>query len=257
MTRKEKLVMEIAEVRYQLRTLKGQLAVSPEDYYNSRMYQLEVKNNKVYELEEQLKGLKESLEKAKLDTQIQQRTEAYYATEEGKAYKAERQQAVEEITNKWQALEDETIRTLDEQIKHRLGAHWGVGTLRDTYLEIGVCHPEIPGKFYFGQTAEIYCSLDIWKEKQRFEINVGTCGSTDLLGGSTLVVFLLTAGQGDEQLGVTVICNIELHTDYRQTLLLYGALQLVEFLAAQKKLAVTTRIMFSPTAPPVFHNLHI
>jgi hypothetical protein len=86
MTRKEKLVMEIAEVRYQLRTLKGQLAVSPEDYYNSRMYQLEVKNNKVYELEEQLKGLKESLEKAKLDTQIQQRTEAYYATEEGKAY---------------------------------------------------------------------------------------------------------------------------------------------------------------------------
>ena len=82
-------------------------------------------------------------------------------------------------------MEDETIRTLDEQIKHRLGAHWGVGTLRDTYLEIGVCHPEIPGKFYFGQTAEIYCSLDIWKEKQRFEINVGTCGSTDLLGGNT------------------------------------------------------------------------
>ena len=51
MTRKEKLVMEIAEVRYQLRTLKGQLAVSPEDYYNSHMYQLEVKTNKVYELE--------------------------------------------------------------------------------------------------------------------------------------------------------------------------------------------------------------
>ncbi len=184
MTRKEKLVMEIAEVRYELRTLKGQEAVMPEDYYNSHMYQLEVKTNKVYELEKQLKGLKESLEKAKLDTQIKERTEAYYATEEGKAYKAERQQAVEVITNKWQELEEETIRTLDEQIKHRLGAHWGVGTLRNTYLEIGICHPEIPGKFYFGQTADIYCSLDIWKEKQRFEINVGTCGSTDLLGGN-------------------------------------------------------------------------
>ena len=47
------------------------------------MYQLEVKTNKVYALEEQLKGLKESLEKAKLDTQIKERTEAYYATEEG------------------------------------------------------------------------------------------------------------------------------------------------------------------------------
>ena len=118
MTRKEKLVMEIAEVRYELRTLKGQEAVMPEDYYNSHMYQLEVKTNKVYELEEQLKGLKESLEKAKLDTQIKERTEAYYATEEGKAYKAERQQAVEVITNKWQELEDETIRTLDEQSKY-------------------------------------------------------------------------------------------------------------------------------------------
>jgi hypothetical protein len=185
MTRKEKLVMEIAEVRYELRTLKGQEAVMPEDYYNSHMYLLEVKNNKVYELEEQLKGLKESLEKTKLDNQIKERTEAFYATEEGMAFKAERQQEAGWLIDDWSKLEEDTLRTLDEQIKHRLGAHWGVGTIRNTYLEIGILDPTAERKFYFGQTAEIYCSLDIWKEKQRFEINVGTCGSTDLLGGNT------------------------------------------------------------------------
>ena len=85
--------------------------------------------------------------------------------------------------DEWSTLEEKTIRTLDEQIKHRLGAHWGVGTLRNTYLEIGILDPTAERKFIFGQSADIYCSLDIWNEKQRFEINVGTCGSTDLLGG--------------------------------------------------------------------------
>ena len=184
MTHKEKLVMEIAAVRYELRTLKGQEAILPEDYYNSHMYHLEVKTNKLYELEKQLEGLKESLEKTKKDNQIKERTEAYYATEEGKAFKVERQQEAGKLMDEWSALEDETLRTLDEQIKHCLGAHWGVGTLRNTYLEIGILDPSSERKFYFGQTADIYCSRDIWNEKQRFEINVGTCGSTDLLGGN-------------------------------------------------------------------------
>ena len=78
-----------------------------------------------------------------------------------------------------------------------------------------------------------------------------------LLDRSTLVVLLLTAGEGDEQLRIAVLSDVKLHTDDGKTLLLHGPLELVQFLAAEKKLAVASRIMLSPTSPPVLRDVHI
>ena len=78
-----------------------------------------------------------------------------------------------------------------------------------------------------------------------------------LLDVSALVVFLLTAGQSYQKLRITVIRDIELDTYYRQTLLLHSPLELVQFLAAEQKLAVTARIVLSPTSPPVLRNVHV
>ena len=196
MTRKEKLVMEIAEVRYELRTLKGQEAVMPEDYYNSHMYQLEVKTNKVYELEEQLKGLKESLEKAKLDTQIKERTEAYYATEQGQAFKRECEEKRILLGNEYDCAESATLELIESHLQATLGKQWRANRLSTSYVELAVVDAD--NKPIFGQSVSIYYEKKCWLSGERFQINVGTCGSHDLLPeerGYTMADFYIGIGK--------------------------------------------------------------
>ena len=49
----------------------------------------------------------------------------------------------------------------------------------------------------------------------------------------------------------------ELDSDDGKTFFLDCPLELIEFLTAEKELAVAARIMLAPAAPPVFSNMHI
>ena len=78
-----------------------------------------------------------------------------------------------------------------------------------------------------------------------------------LLDGCSLIVFLLTASQGDQQLCISVIGNEELDCHYGQSLLLDRALQTCELTLCQQKLALTARVMLSPASPPILCHMHV
>ena len=78
-----------------------------------------------------------------------------------------------------------------------------------------------------------------------------------LLDGSALVIFLLTAGKSNEELGITIISNIELDSDDGQSFFLDRTLKLIQFLTAEEQLTVTSRIVLSPTSPPLLRYMHI
>ena len=184
MTKQEQLVIEIYRIKNEINTINGKATIDLDAFPGTFDFYKEVKHNKVYELEQRLDGLKRALETIKREMAIRQRREAFYATPEGQTLKTNTEAEIERLREAWEQAEQQIELTLQEQIQHRLGAHWGVNRLRDTYLEIGILDPTAERKFIFGQTADIYCSRDIWNEKHRFEINIGTCGSTNLLGGT-------------------------------------------------------------------------
>lgn len=183
MTKKEQLVIEIYRIKNEINTINGKKTIDLDAFPGTFDFYKEVKTNKVFELEQRLDSLKRALETTQREMAIRQRRDAYYTTAEGQAFKAETEAQIEQLREAWEQVEQQTSQQLEEQLQHHIGTHWGVGRLHDTYLEIGILDSTAERKFLFGQTADIYCSLDIWKDRQRFEINIGTCGSTDLLGG--------------------------------------------------------------------------
>ena len=177
--------MEIYNIKNEINILKGKETIDLDAFRNTNDFYREVAGNKVYELEHRLEGLRRELENTKVRMAQKAVADAFYATEEGQVFKANIEAKIEKVRDQWGELENETIRTIEEQLQHCLGVHWGVGMFRDTHLEIGILSNKPDRKFIFGQTADIYCSLDCWNKKMRFDINFGTCGSTDLLGGNT------------------------------------------------------------------------
>ena len=81
-----------------------------------------------------------------------------------------------------------------------------------------------------------------------------------LADGGALVEFLLTSGEGDVQLGITVIGYVAAGSDDGKTLVLYGQSQVSQFFFSKQKLSVTNRVVSTPRCPEIggdIHSLHV
>ena len=179
MTRKEKLLVEIYNLRNQIAVVKGDNQENIDELVQSYKFRDEAAGWKEYELKLRIEELKKSLEKAKVEAAQQAAADAFYATEEGQAFKRECQEKRALLCIEFDETESRTLLDLQTMVSTALGAQWQVGRLSTTYVELAVVDAD--NKPIFGQSVSIYYEKRCWLGGERFQINVGTCGCHDLL----------------------------------------------------------------------------
>ena len=179
MTRKENLLKEVYNLRNQIAKVKGNDIVNIDELVQSYKFRDEAADWKEYELKLRIEELTKSLEKAKVEAAQQAAADAFYATEEGQAFKRECQEKRDMLAIEFDSAESATLKLLESHIQVTLGEQWRVGRLSTTYVELAVVDTE--NKPIFGQSVSIYYEKKCWLGGERFQINVGTCGNHDLL----------------------------------------------------------------------------
>ena len=179
MTRKEKLLVEIYNLRNQIAEIKGNTIVNIEEFSQTRKFRDEAAGWKEYELKLRIEELKKNLEKAKVEAAQQAAADAFYATEQGQVFKRECQEKRETLAIEFDSTESATLELIESHIQAALGKQWRAGRLSTSYMELTVVDAE--NKPIFGQSVSIYYEQKCWLGGERFQINVGTCGSHDLL----------------------------------------------------------------------------
>ena len=179
MTRKENLLVEIYNLRNQIAVVKGDNQENIDELVQSYKFRDEAAGWKEYELKLRIEELKKSLEKAKVEAAQQAAADAFYATEEGQAFKRECQEKRALLCIEFDETESRTLLDLQTMVSTALGAQWQVGRLSTTYVELAVVDAD--NKPIFGQSVSIYYEKRCWLGGERFQINVGTCGCHDLL----------------------------------------------------------------------------
>ena len=196
MTRKENLLVEIYNLRNQIAEIKGNTIVNIEEFSQTRKFRDEAAEWKEYELKLRIEELKKSLEKAKVEAAQQAAAEAFYATEQGQVFKRECQEKRETLAIEFDSTESATLELIESHIQAALGKQWRAGRLSTSYMELTVVDAE--NKPIFGQSVSIYYEKKCWLGGERFQINVGTCGSHDLLPeerGYTMADFYIGIGK--------------------------------------------------------------
>ena len=89
MTRKENLLIEIYNLRNQIAEIKGNKIVNIEEFSQTRKFRDEAAEWKEFELKLRIEQLGANLAQAKTEAEQQAATDAFYATEEGQAFKRE------------------------------------------------------------------------------------------------------------------------------------------------------------------------
>lgn len=179
MTRKENLLKEVYNLRNQIALIKGEEQVNIDELVQSYKFRNEAAEWKEYELKLRIEALTEGLEKLKVEAAQRAAADAFYATDKGQAFKRECQEKRALLAAEYDTVESSTLINLEILINTALGLRWKVGRLSTSNLELGIKGAD--GRFIFGQTTTIYYGFERWANKERFEINVGTCGSHDLL----------------------------------------------------------------------------
>ncbi|MBQ9961886.1 MAG: hypothetical protein IJO90_00805 [Alistipes sp.] len=179
MTRKEKLLVEIYNLRNQIAEIKGNTIVNIEEFSQTRKFRDEAAEWKEYELKLRIEELKKSLEKAKVEAAQQAAADAFYATEQGQVFKRECQEKRETLAIEFDSTESATLELIESHIQAVLGKQWRAGRLSTSYVELAVVDAD--NKPIFGQSVSIYYEKKCWLGGELFQINVGTCGSHDLL----------------------------------------------------------------------------
>lgn len=179
MTRKENLLKEVYNLRNKIAEVKGDDQVNIDELVQSYKFRDEAAGWKEYELKLRIEELTKSLEKAKVEATQQAAADAFYATEEGQAFKRECGEKRALLCIEFDETESRTLLDLQTMVSTALGAQWQVGRLSTTYVELAVVDAE--NKPIFGQSVSIYYEKKCWLGGERFQINVGTCGCHDLL----------------------------------------------------------------------------
>ena len=215
MTRKENLLVEIYNLRNQIAEIKGNTIVNIEEFSQTRKFRDEAAEWKEYELKLRIEELKKSLEKAKVEAAQQAAADAFYATEQGQAFKRECQEKRGTLAIEFDSTESATLELIESHIQAALGKQWRAGRLSTSYMELTVVDAE--NKPIFGQSVSIYYEQKCWLGGERFQINVGTCGSHDLLPeerGYTMADFYIGIGK--------LHANIELLETIKDALFYYA-----------------------------------
>ena len=196
MTRKENLLIEIYNLRNQIAEIKGNKIVNIDEFSQTRKFRDEASEWKEFELKLRIEELKKNLEKAKVEAEQQAAADAFYATEEGQAFKRECEEKRILLCNEYDSTESATLELLESHIQAALGEQWIAGHLSTSYVELMVVDAD--NKPIFGQSVSIYYEKKCWLGGERFQINVGTCGSHDLLPAdrtNTMAEFYIGIGK--------------------------------------------------------------
>ena len=184
MTRKETLLKEVYAIRNLIAEVKDKEQEDLEALINTWKFKDEAKRWKEYELKIRIEQMQELLEIAKKDTAVKNATEDYYRTPEGAAAKAETEAKMEQTEALFYETKEQVISDINAELKKHIGAEWLVTTLSDSSMTFGIINPEKPEDLIFGQRAELYYDRRRFGYdncKERFELNVGTCGGHELL----------------------------------------------------------------------------
>ena len=196
MTRMENLLKEVYNLRNQIAKVKGNDIVNIDELVQSYKFRDEAADWKEYELKLRIEELTKSLEKAKVEAAQQAAADAFYATEQGQVFKRECQEKRETLAIEFDSTESATLELIESHIQVALGKQWRAGRLSTSYMELAVVDAE--NKPIFGQSVSIYYEKKCWLGGERFQINVGTCGSHDLLPeerGYTMADFYIGIGK--------------------------------------------------------------
>ena len=214
MTRKENLLIEIYNLRNQISEIKGNKIVNIEEFSQTRKFRDEAAEWKEFELKLRIEELKKNLVKVQIEAKQQAAADAFYATEEGQAFKRECEEKRILLGNEYDSTESATLELIESHIQAALGKQWRADRLSTSYVELAVVDAE--NKPIFGQSVSIYYEKKCWLGGERFQINVGTCGSHDLLPeerGYTMADFYIGIGK--------LHANTELLEGIRNTLFGY------------------------------------
>ena len=196
MTRKEKLLVEIYNLRNQIAVVKGDNQENIDELVQSYKFRDEAAGWKEYELKLRIEELKKSLEKAKVEAAQQAAAHVFYATEEGQAFKRECEEKRILLGSEYDCAESATLELIESHLQATLGKQWRANRLSTSYVELAVV--DANNKPIFGQSVSIYYEKKCWLGGERFQINVGTCGSHDLLPeerGYTMADFYIGIGK--------------------------------------------------------------
>ena len=189
-------MIEIYNLRNQISEIKCNTIVNIEEFCQTRKFRDEAASWKEFELKLRIEQLKDNLAKAKVEAAQQAVADAFYATEEGQAFKRECEEKRALLCIEYDNAESSTLLNLQMLINTTLGAQWRANRLSTSYVEIAVVDAE--NKPIFGQSVSIYYEKKCWLGGERFQINVGTCGSHDLLPeerGYTMADFYIGIGK--------------------------------------------------------------
>ena len=177
MTRKENLLIEIYNLRNQISEIKGNTLVNIDEFSQTRKFRDEAASWKEFELKLRIEQLKDNL--AKVEAAQQAAADAFYATEQGQTFKRECEEKRILLGSEYDCAESATLELIESHLQASLGKQWRANRLSTSYVEFTVVDAD--NKPIFGQSVSIYYEKKCWLGGERFQINVGTCGSHDLL----------------------------------------------------------------------------
>lgn len=182
MTRKETLLTRKYELQNELRILRGEQPYDLTERTTGWRFRQEANEERELSLKQDIERLEKAIEKQKADNDRKAKTEAYFATEEGAALKEQLQAEKKAAADEFQAHENESLAELKSWIKTILGEHWTVKFLSDEAVDFAIWDAD-KAEFVFGQTIEVRAEKNCWLKggADRFETNVGSTGSFDLL----------------------------------------------------------------------------
>ena len=124
MIRKETLLTQKYELQNQLRTLRGE---EPRDIAlltSGWKFQQAVRDAREYSLKQEIAQLETAIANQKAENEKKAKTEAYFATEEGKVHKAELENQKNIQIGAYNEYSNNTLEEMKSWIKDFLGEHW-------------------------------------------------------------------------------------------------------------------------------------
>lgn len=184
MTRKETILREVYIIRNLIAEVKGNEQTNIDELVKTWKFKDEAKRWKEYELKIRVEQMQELLEIAKKDQLMKNSADEFYSTPEGEEFKRATEQALAEVQRTYEETKLQVAADIKAELQKQIGKDWTIGYLGDECITIGIINPEKPEDTIFGQRADIRFKKDDWNygdKVDRFEINIGTCGSHDLM----------------------------------------------------------------------------
>ena len=194
MTQKEKLYFEYLEIQNSIYAVKGETdkQINLDEFCKTGKFWVTAKNSKVFELQQDIENAKKRL----ADAQLEQRKQAWFATDEGSQWKAAKEAEIKSLYDKELALLNEAHKHASSVVKQLLGAHFDVTSFGSRNMTIGLIKEykeDGRAEAYFGHTFDVYYERDYFNgNKARWELNYGTLGAFDC---ATTCASLLTSLQ--------------------------------------------------------------